>query len=259
MLVDSHCHLNRLDFSKHNVSVDAALKAARDQGVEHFLAVSVRLDETPQLMELAQHHDDIACSAGVHPNDGEQGTFDVDTLRQYCQRPEVIAVGETGLDYYRTGEAYQPNQRNNFREQIRLARECGKPLIIHTRSAVDDTLQILREERAHEVGGIFHCFTESWEMAQAGLDMNFYVSMSGIVTFKNAKAIQEVAKKVPDDRLLIETDAPYLAPVPNRGKPNEPAYVRHTAEFLAELRGVDFETLAQQTTQNYYRLFQDWL
>ena len=259
MLVDSHCHLNRLDLSKHNASVDAALKTARNQGVEHFLAVSVRLDETPHLIELTRQNDDIACSAGLHPNDGEEGSFDVDRLRQLCQQPEVIAVGETGLDYYRTSEPYRPNQRDNFRQQIRLARECGKPLIIHTRSAVDDTLQILREEKAHEVGGIFHCFTESWEMAKAGLDMNFYVSMSGIVTFKNAKAIQQVAQKIPDDRLLIETDSPYLAPVPNRGKPNEPAYVRHTAEFLADLRGVDFETLAQQTTQNYYRLFQQWL
>jgi TatD DNase family protein len=251
LLVDSHCHLN---FDPLHADIPQVLERARENGVGHMLCVSVTLEKYPEIAKLAHAHDQISASVGVHPNEREGREPSAEELVTLAADNRVVAIGETGLDYYRShGEMGWQQQR--FREHIRAARTCGKPLIIHTREAAADTLRIMQEERASEIGGVMHCFTETLEVAKAALDLNFYVSFSGIVTFANAIALREVAKAVPADRLLVETDAPYLAPVPFRGKTNEPAYVRHVAERLAELRQVPFEILAEQTTNNFFSLF----
>ncbi len=200
-------------------------------------------------------HDNLFAGVGVHPDHQEGQDPTVDELLALATHPKVVAIGETGLDYYRlTGDLEW--QRDRFRRHIRAAKECGKPLIIHTRSSAEDTVKVLREEGADSVGGVFHCFTESPEVAQQALDLGFYISMSGIVTFKNAVVLKEIARVIPLDRLLVETDSPYLAPVPHRGKRNEPAYVRHVAEEVAKLRGIEYSALAEATTRNFFRLFQ---
>ena len=251
MLVDSHCHLDFPDFAGRLPQLLARMGEA---GVTHALCAGVSLEKFPDILALALAHEQIVCSVGVHP-DGQGGLEPgVADLVRLAGHPRVVAIGETGLDYYRlTGDLEW--QRDRFRVHIRAARECGKPLIVHSREAPADTLKILREERAAEVGGVFHCFTESWDTAEAALDMGFHVSFSGIVTFKNAAELREVARKVPAERLLVETDAPYLAPVPHRGRMNEPAYVRHVAAHLAETRETGFDELARQTTDNFFRLF----
>ncbi|GAB3472365.1 TatD family hydrolase [Azotobacter salinestris] len=254
MLVDSHCHLDRLDLAAHGGSLDAALDAARACGVGHFLCIGVSADNAAAVKALAEAHSDVDCSVGVHPLDVEPDAVPaLDWLLGELAHPRVVAIGETGLDYH-----YQPEsaalQQQAFRLHLEAARLTGKPLVVHTRAARADTLQLLREAALPQAG-VLHCFTEDWEMARAALDLGFYISLSGIVTFRNAEALREVARRVPADRLLVETDAPYLAPVPHRGKPNLPQYVREVAEFLAELRGVSFETLAEQTTDNFRRLF----
>ncbi len=250
MLVDSHCHLDLIK----NSSPDILVSAAHNLGVSHFLSVSIDLDHFPTLLGIAQRIDNVFASVGIHPNTSRESTVDVQTLTSLADDPHIIAIGETGLDYFRSqGDLRWQQQR--FRTQIQAAKEVGKPLIIHSRDAAEDTLRILREENAATVGGIMHCFVENWDIAQQAMDMGFYISFSGIVTFKNAETVQTVAKKVPLDRLLVETDAPYLAPVPHRGKTNQPAYVRHVAEFIANLRGESFETIAQVTTNNFFRLF----
>ncbi|WP_349617865.1 TatD family hydrolase [Azotobacter salinestris] len=254
MLVDSHCHLDRLDLAAHGGSLDAALDAARACGVGHFLCIGVSADNAAAVKALAEAHSDVDCSVGVHPLDVEPDAMPaLDWLLGELVHPRVVAIGETGLDYH-----YQPEsaalQQQAFRLHLEAARLTGKPLVVHTRAARADTLQLLREAALPQAG-VLHCFTEDWEMARAALDLGFYISLSGIVTFRNAEALREVARRVPADRLLVETDAPYLAPVPHRGKPNLPQYVREVAEFLAELRGVSFETLAEQTTDNFRRLF----
>ncbi|WP_349573002.1 TatD family hydrolase [Azotobacter salinestris] len=254
MLVDSHCHLDRLDLAAHGGSLDAALDAARACGVGHFLCIGVSADNAAAVKALAEAHSDVDCSVGVHPLDVEPDAMPaLDWLLGELAHPRVVAIGETGLDYH-----YQPEsaalQQQAFRLHLEAARLTGKPLVVHTRAARADTLQLLREAALPQAG-VLHCFTEDWEMARAALDLGFYISLSGIVTFRNAEALREVARRVPADRLLVETDAPYLAPVPHRGKPNLPQYVREVAEFLAELRGVSFETLAEQTTDNFRRLF----
>lgn len=250
-LVDSHCHLN---FEPLNAGLEAVLQRARDNGVGHMLCVSVTLETFPEIRQIAHKHANVFASVGVHPNEREGREPSVDDLVDLAKDERVVAIGETGLDYYRS-QGDMAWQQERFRHHIRAAKECGMPLIIHTREAAADTLRIMREERAGEIGGVMHCFTESWEVARAALDLGFYISFSGIVTFRSAEALCEVAKQVPQDRLLIETDAPYLAPMPFRGKTNEPAFVKYVAECLATLRAASFEDTAACTTKNFFALF----
>jgi TatD DNase family protein len=254
VLIDSHCHLDRLDLAAHGGSLDAALDAARAVGVGHFLCIGVSADNAATVKGLAERYADVDCSVGVHPLDLEPGAEPaLDWLLGELAHPKVVAIGETGLDYH-----YEPEsaalQQASFRLHLESARITGKPVIVHTREARADTLALLREAALPQAG-VLHCFTEDWEMAKAALDIGFYISLSGIVTFRNAEALREVARQVPADRLLVETDSPYLAPVPHRGKPNLPQYVREVAEYLAVLRGVSYETLAEQTSSNFKRLF----
>lgn len=253
-LVDSHCHLNLLDLEPYDHDLAPVLVHAHEQGIEHMLSVSVELNSFSEILAIAEKYSQVSASVGVHPNETHDNMNLEKTLIALATHPKVIAIGETGLDYYRS-EGDLAWQHDRFRQHIRAAKQVNKPLIIHTRQAREDTLRILREENATQVGGVMHCFTESWEMAQAALDLGFYISFSGIVTFNNAKDLQEIAKKIDLDKMLIETDAPYLAPVPYRGKSNLPGYVKYTAEFIAQLRGISFEALATQTTENFYRLF----
>lgn len=223
-----------------------------------MLCVSVTLESFPDVRAIAAQHPHVYASVGVHPNERDGREPTVDELVALATDDRVIAIGETGLDYFRSTEAPGSSmewQLQRFRNHIEAARKVSKPLIVHTRDAAADTLRLMREERAAEARGVMHCFTESWEVARQALDLGFYISLSGIVTFRNAEGLREVAKKVPDDRLLIETDSPYLAPVPHRGKPNEPAFVRHVAEHVAELRGIPFADLADRTTRNFFDLF----
>jgi len=253
ILVDSHCHI---DFPELHENLIAVLDRANAAGVGYLLCVSVNLEDLKNIVEISHVYSQVFASAGVHPNH-DQGALDSPTyveLREAVEDPVVVAVGETGLDYYRS-EGDLEWQLDRFRRHIAISREVGKPLIVHTRRANRDTISIMREEGAADAGGVMHCFSEDWPTAKAALDLGFYVSISGIVTFKNADTVREVARQIPSDRLLVETDAPYLAPVPHRGHTNEPAFVADTARFLAELRGVDLETLAQQTTDNFFELF----
>jgi TatD DNase family protein len=254
MLVDSHCHLDRVDLTPYGGDFSRMIQATREAGVEQMLCVSIDLEAYPDMLALVEPYPDIAVSVGVHPGENERRDPTVDELVALAAHPRNVAIGETGLDYYREDGDLEW-QRERFRTHIRAARHVRKPLIIHTREARDDTIRILDEEQAADVGGVMHCFTETWEMAEAALAMNFYISFSGIVTFKNADALRDVARRVPLDRLLIETDAPYLAPVPHRGKPNEPRHVRHVAQLLADLRGLPLDELVTRSRDNYYRLF----
>ena len=254
MLIDSHCHLDRLDLSAHGGSLDAALAAARGRGVGHFLCIGISADNAAAVKALSERYADVDCTVGVHPLDLQPGVAPaLDWLLAELNHPHVVAIGETGLDYHYEPEAAEL-QRQAFRLHLQAAQLTGKPVIVHTREARADTLALLREAALPQAG-VLHCFTEDWPMAKAALDLGFYISLSGIVTFRNADALRDVARQVPADRLLIETDAPYLAPIPHRGKPNLPEYVRDVAEFLAPLHGVDVDTLAEQTTQNFQRLF----
>jgi len=251
VFVDSHCHLNFPELAADLPAVLAAMAANR---VTHALCISVTLSELPAVLQLATDHANLNATVGVHPDTEGAAEPSVAELVALAARPKVVAIGETGLDYYRlTGDLSW--QRERFRNHIRAARETGKPLVIHTRSAADDTLAIMREERAGDSGGVMHCFTETWEVAAAAIELGFHISFSGIVTFKNAAAIKEVARRVPLDRMLIETDAPYLAPVPFRGKTNQPAYVRYVAEEIARLRDVAVDEIAAATSANFFRLF----
>ncbi len=256
-LVDSHCHLPLIETAEPD-GLSGLLARARESAVVHMLCVGVDLESIDAVLEIAATHPAIAASVGVHPN-AEPGQCTEPTaahLDKLASRSEVVAIGETGLDYYRL-QGDPECQHTRFRTQIRAAREMHLPLIIHTRDAAPHTLKILREENAAEVGGVMHCFVDDWDTASAAMDLGFYISFSGIVTFRNATALQEVARRVPDERLLIETDAPWLAPEPRRGKQNEPAYVRHTAEFLAQLRDQSLPAIAATTTNNYFRLFHE--
>lgn len=219
-----------------------------------MLCVSVTLETFPEVVALAHDHSHVFASVGVHPNETEGNEPSVSKLVDLANDKRVVAIGETGLDYYRS-QGDMTWQQERFRRHIRAAKQSGKPLIIHTRDAAADTLHVMREEGAADIGGVMHCFTESWEVARAALDLNFYISFSGIITFRNADALREVAKQVPEDRLLIETDAPYLAPVPHRGKTNEPAFVRHVADCLANIRQAPLESIADITTRNFFALF----
>jgi TatD DNase family protein len=251
MLVDSHCHLN---FPELAEKVDEALALMRENQVTHALCVSVTLDEFPQVRALAERYPNLYASVGVHPDYPDAAEVREDELVALADHPRVVAIGETGLDYFRI-QGDTEWQRARFRTHIRAARRCRKPLIIHTRAAADDTLRLMREEKAREAGGVMHCFTENWTVARAALDMGFHISFSGIVTFKNAESLREVARLVPLDRMLVETDSPYLAPVPFRGKTNEPGLVRYVAEEVARLRGLTLEEVGMATSSNFFRLF----
>lgn len=250
-LVDSHCHL---DFPEFRGRIGTLLARMAENRVACALCISTRLEAFEDVYALAAENANLYATVGVHPDERDAREPDVTTLVRLAGRPKVVAIGETGLDYYRvSGDAAW--QRERFRCHIRAAREAAKPLVIHTRSAAEDTLRLLREEGASRCGGVMHCFTETWDVAAQALELGFFISLSGIVTFKNAGEVKEVAKKVPLDRLMVETDSPYLAPVPHRGKINEPAFVRHVAEEVARLRELPLEELAQATTANFSRLF----
>jgi TatD DNase family protein len=251
MLVDSHCHI---DFEDYSGRIPQILESMARNQVSHALCVCVNLVDFPRVLALAEPHPQLFASVGVHPDQVEEGDLKVGDLLERARHPKIVAIGETGLDYYRQNGDLEW-QRTRFRTHIRAAKECGKPLIIHTRDAGEDTLRIMREERADLVGGVMHCFTETLDVARAAMALNFQISFSGIVTFKNAVAIKEVAKTIPLERMLVETDAPYLAPVPHRGKTNEPAWVRHVAEEIARLRGISLESVAEATSANFFRLF----
>ena len=254
MFIDSHCHLDRLDLQVYQGNLALALQAAREQGVSHFLTVSVELDDYPVLSAFTEQYSDVSMSVGVHPSDvaaaNQQPT--VELLCQLAKHPKVVAIGETGLDYH-----YHPEQaavqQQSFITHILASKQCAKPLIVHTREARKDTIDLLNAHQAEQ--GVLHCFTEDWDTAKAALDLGFYISFSGIVSFANAKELREVAAKVPLDRILIETDSPYLAPVPYRGKKNEPRYLPAVAKAVAEVRGLHFEEIAQITSANFGRLF----
>jgi TatD DNase family protein len=250
--VDSHCHIN---FPELAASMDNVLAKMHENEVVRALCVSVNLADFPQVLALAEQHPHIYASVGVHPDYEGVEEPSIARLVELAQHPKVVAIGETGLDYFRLKGDLEW-QRARFRNHIRAARECNKPLIIHTREAAVDTLRIMAEENAAEASGVMHCFTETWEVAEAALAMGFYISFSGIVTFKNAKQLKEVAQRVPLERILIETDAPFLAPIPHRGKLNQPAYVKHVAEEIAILRGISLDEVGQRTTENFACLFQ---
>lgn len=250
-LIDSHCHL---DFPDLAADLDGILARMAEAGVEQAMCISVTLPDLPRVIALAERHPQLWATVGVHPDYEDTAEPSVDDLVRLADHPRVLAIGETGLDYYRLDGDLEW-QRQRFRTHIRAARRLDKPLVIHTRQASADTLRIMEEEGAADVGGVMHCFTESQTVADAAVAMNFLISFSGIVTFKNARELQDVARTVPLDHMLVETDSPYLAPVPHRGKTNQPAWVRHVAEHIAQLRGVAPDVIAAATTANFERVF----
>jgi len=250
-LVDSHCHLDMLDLTPYAGDLDQAVQSARALGVGHILNVCVSMKDFPQVLATAKKYPFVSASVGLHPNEQDEETS-AEELIALAEDEKVVAIGETGLDYYRSsGELEWQKQR--FREHIAASKKTDCPLIVHSRQAPADTIRLLKEDAG--VAGVLHCFTEDWDMASQALDLGFYISFSGIVTFRNAASIQEVAKRMPLERMLLETDSPYLAPIPNRGKPNEPAFIVHTAQYIADLRGVASEQLAETTTANFFSLF----
>ena len=255
MLTDSHCHLDKIDLTPFDNQFSNMVDAAQEADVSQFLCVCIDTEHFQDVLKPAQQYSNIYCSVGVHPTHQESYAPTVEELVELAQHKEVIAIGETGLDYFRCEDDDMTWQHDLFRTHIRAAIETQKPLIIHTRSAKEDTIRILAEENAQKVGGVMHCFAEDWETAQQAMELNFYISFSGIVSFNSAKELQEVAKKVPEDKFLIETDSPWLAPVPKRGKPNQPAYVKYVAEKMADLRGCSYEHIARVSTDNFNRLF----
>lgn len=253
MFVDSHCHLDRLELDKLGMSLSQVLEAATKRQIEHMLCVSVSLAEFPAMLELVKPYPEVSVSCGEHPLH-QSDAVDAELLAKLAAIPEVVAVGETGLDYFYNPET-KLSQQDGFVKHISVARQLAKPLIIHTRDARADTIALMKAHNAEAAGGVLHCFTENYEMAKAALDLGFYISISGIMTFRNAAELRDVVRKLPLDRLLIETDAPYLAPVPHRGKTNQPAYVTDVAAAMAELKDVSITELARQTTKNFYQLF----
>ena len=256
MLIDSHCHLNILDLTEFNNDLGEIIRLAKQEGVQRFLSVCVHPLDISVLEDIVSRYPEVWMSAGVHPNEQLETEPDVAELTVMANHVACIAIGETGLDYYRCeSEAEKQIQQQRFRNHIQVSRSLKKPLIIHTRQASGDTLKLMREEKASDIGGVMHCFSEDWDVAQQALDLNFYISFSGIVTFKSAQALQAVAQKVPLDRVLIETDSPYLAPVPFRGKQNHPALVKQVALKLATLRAASYDRIAEATTHNFFNCF----
>lgn len=250
-LVDSHCHLN---FPEFDGRIPDILHNAAQNEIGHLLCISTSWENQPHVLSMAEEHPQIFASVGKHPTTEGGHEPTAEDIINAAEHARVVAIGETGLDYFRsTGDLTWQHER--FHAHIQAAKVVNKPLIIHTRAAAEDTMKTLREHKASEAGGVMHCFAEDWAVAKDALDIGFYISFSGIVTFKNAQAVQDVARKAPLDRILVETDAPYLAPVPHRGKTNEPAFVRHTAEHVAQLRGIEYDELMQATTNNFFRLF----
>ena len=252
MFIDSHCHLDLL--AQEEGGIDLAINNAKENGVDHILCISIDKSSCHKIIEIVESNTYLSASVGIHPNIEQTENFTLEELVSLANHEKVIAIGETGLDYFRS-EGDLGWQRERFRVHVEAAKELKKPLIVHTREARKDTMDILENEDAESAGGIIHCFTEDWETAKRALDIGFYISLSGILTFKNARELQEVAKKLPLDRILIETDSPYLAPVPHRGKTNQPAFVKHVAEFLAELRGDSVENIAKMTSDNFHTAF----
>lgn len=253
-IIDSHCHLDSLDYATRHKNVDEVIDNAKARGVQHLISICTTVGSFEAMKQLTAHRPEVSLSCGVHPLNVEDEPFDYDRLLAFAQEPRVVAVGETGLDYHYTPET-KALQQSLFEQQIDIAKIVKKPLVIHTRSAREDTMQFLEKGHAEQCGGVLHCFTEDWNMAKRALDLGFYISISGIITFRNAEELRDVVRKVPLDRLLVETDSPYLAPIPYRGKPNQPAYVREVCEYLATLKGVSTEQMAQITTQNVQKLF----
>ena len=254
MLVDSHCQLDCIDLSDFDNSFDKLIQHSHNAGVEHMLCVSINLEKYPAMLEKVRAYPYISVSAGMHPMADETDAFTIDYLTELASDEKVVAIGETGLDYYYHKD--DPRwQQERFRAHIQVANELDKPVIVHTRDAGDDTLEILKQENAERCGGVIHCFTETQEFANQALELGFMISISGIVTFRNADVLRAIAKTIPDDRLLIETDSPYLAPMPHRGKQNQPAFVQHVAETLAQVRDTSVEHIAEISRDNFYRLF----
>lgn len=252
MLVDSHCHLDRLKLGDR--SLPLAIQEAQQRQVSHLLCISISDKNVEDVLAIAQQFDQVYASVGTHPLDIEEGAMSRERLEALITRPKVVAVGETGLDYYYTKDTMQA-QKHSFALHLEVAAEAALPVVVHTREAKADTLDLIRRHGSRQSAGVLHCFTEDLAMAAEALDLGYYISLSGIVTFKNAEALRDVAKFVPMDRLLVETDSPYLAPIPYRGKPNEPKYVREVAEYLAELKGLSFDDFANATTDNFFTLF----
>lgn len=254
MFVDSHCHLDRLKLEEFDDGLNSVIGLAKEQGVEHFLCVSVSLQDFSSMVEAVKPFDCVSISCGVHPLHQEDAEYEYDDLIRLASDERVVAVGETGLDFFYSPES-KDIQIDSFRKHVRAAVALNKPLIIHTRDARQETIDILKQEGAEKVGGVLHCFTESLEMAEQAMELGFYISISGIVTFKNAAELQSTVREIPLDRLLIETDSPWLAPIPHRGKQNQPAYVKNVAQFVADLKGISIDELATITTHNFYQLF----
>lgn len=252
--VDSHCHIPMLNEAASEAGVQSILDKARAHGVSHCLCVAIDLDSLPGVISVAQNHPNVYASVGMHPNTQCEVEPTAESLLPFTEHAKVIAIGETGLDYYRS-QGHLDWQRQRFRQHIRCARQRSLPLIIHMRDAGADTLRILREEKAFEVGGVMHCYTGDYETAVRAMEMNFLISFSGIVTFRSATALQEVARTLPLEKMLLETDSPYLAPTPHRGRENQPAFVRHVGECIARLKELELEAVARQTTANFFRLF----
>jgi TatD DNase family protein len=253
MFFDSHCHLDRIDLADFNNDFEQLLTLTREQQVSEMICIAVNLETFDDMYQKVEPLNNVYATVGVHPDYEESAQPTVEQLVELAQKDKIVAIGETGLDYFHTeGPQWQ---RDRFRTHITAALEADKPLVIHTRQAKKDTIELLKEQQAERVGGVMHCFTEDWEMAKQSIDLNFYISISGIVTFKQAENVREMAKKIPDDRLLIETDSPWLAPVPFRGKTNFPGHVRLVAEKLAEIRNTSVESIAEITTRNARNLF----
>lgn len=254
MFIDSHCHLDRLDLTAHGGDLGAALDAARARRVRQFLAIAVTLDDVAELAAIARAHEDVVISAGVHPLHSVDAEPDVEAIKACAERFDVVAIGETGLDYHYDSVPSEV-QYARFKRHLQAATELELPVIVHTRDARQDTLELIREHTDPSVGGVLHCFTEDIDMAREAVRLGFFISLSGIVTFRNAESLRDLARAIPLDRLLIETDSPYLAPVPHRGRPNEPQWVVEVAECIADARGISLDEVAMQTTANFYRLF----
>lgn len=254
MLIDSHCHLDRLNLDKHDGKLANIIDAATARGVEAMLCVAISLENREAVLKIAEEYNHIVASVGVHPLDVEKGLANSDQLIEWSKHPKVVALGESGLDYYYSEDSKQV-QIESFKIHLQAGSKAQLPIIVHTRSAKEDTLALIKEYGDLESAGVLHCFTEDWDMAKRALDLNYYISISGIVTFKNAEELRDVVRKTPIERLLVETDSPYLAPIPYRGKPNQPAYVREVAEFVADLKKISYEELIRVSAENFFRLF----